>query len=709
MGINRLSGIDPGQTIFITEGEGDSWVVEQNLGHISLSPTNGKESFDPEWIKLLHGHHVILLWDCDGEGRDAVSQKVLPAFRTPVRNGDIPSVKVVWLFDDPNNKDMKDATDYFAKAGGTAQQLLKMIENQKPLSDEDFDNASEPNDDIEEDEWKISKQFFPRPSDFPWDVLPPSIANSLQQLGRSHATSPISIPGAAIVILASVLGTCISISPKKSWEEPLIFWIGDNRPSGAGKTSSARALFGPLYKAQKMANEEYLKKCEEEQAKKPKDRQPVKRARGYFVTDLTIEGLRNDISSNGGIVAILDELSSFISAQNQYKSKGGSDREAWLCLHDGKPARIVRAKETYYINGARVSLFGGIQPKIWQQCFGGDDGVYLDDGTIYRFLVTYEGEKYFPLTNESWDDHNRLAWEETLINAMNWADRRSTLEDSSRFTMKLDREAREYFFKWRNDLHKSKLEFPEQIKGFIPKINGYALRLTGILHCFDRFSNGLYPEERLSLSEIQKGIALVSFYMSHIIDATKALFNSSATPSETDIVTIHLAKTLESLRNDVDSGKLAIGHIFDKYNEGCDPVLKMSSPRSIGALIRRCGLNIAPGKHDANGKRRVICLAWDKETQDFINKSLQSLQSLQTDQKQTVRGGDKPKRKSPKSSPSEKTSSSMETRETSNNQTLHNEAPMDKGFGDNGDIGDNPITENDKKCNESTEWEEVTI
>ena len=51
------------------------------------------------------------------------------------------------------------------------------------------------------------------------------------------------------------------------------------------------------------------------------------------MSDLTLEGLRDDLvnSPHGGLVVIQDEISAFISGQNQYKSKG-TDREAWLAL-----------------------------------------------------------------------------------------------------------------------------------------------------------------------------------------------------------------------------------------------------------------------------------------------------------------------------------------------------------------------------------------
>ena len=136
----------------------------------------------------------------------------------------------------------------------------------------------------------------------------------------------------------------------------------DIRSSGTGKTPAARALCWVLYQAQKKADEEwaeanmkFLMLSKKERKEQGIDIPP--RPRGYFATDLTLEGLREDLQGHGGQVIVLDELSSFISAQNQYKAKG-NDREAWLCLHDGNPARVVRTGKSITINKSRVSIFG---------------------------------------------------------------------------------------------------------------------------------------------------------------------------------------------------------------------------------------------------------------------------------------------------------------------------------------------------------------
>lgn len=70
--------------------------------------------------------------------------------------------------------------------------------------------------------WDFASQMFPR-IPFPWEVLPGDLADSLQLLGRACATSSCALPGAAFCLMGSVIGRALAVSPKESWEAPLIF------------------------------------------------------------------------------------------------------------------------------------------------------------------------------------------------------------------------------------------------------------------------------------------------------------------------------------------------------------------------------------------------------------------------------------------------------------------------------------------------------
>ena len=548
----------------------------------------------------------------------------------------------------------------------------------------------EPQNGTTETPFENAKKLYPRGS-FPWSVLPESITKSLQQLARSCATSPTSLPGAAIAIFASTIGNTVNVYPKRSWREPLIFWVGDIRPSGEGKTAPPRALMHVLYVAQKRANDDYKLKLDAWDLLPKRDRgNPPDKPRGYYVTDLTLEGLRADHSGHGGKVCVLDELSAFLTSQNQYKKKG-SDRESWLCLHDGNPARIVRAKETLTLEGCRISVFGGIQPGIWQKIFSENDGIHLLDGTIYRFLPTYEGSAFYPLTKESWSDDNRRAWEYLIRDALSWAD--SQKEPQSLF---LSEGAQNVFFRWRNDLFQMKNELPAQVQGFIPKLVGYALRFAGIFYLMHRFCQDQETGPVISRDYIEKGIRASEFYLGHIICAMEALAGDAPIPLELTEQIVHLARTLEGLRPEVDSGRLAVGYIQEKFNKSCKPEQRIRTARGMGALIRHCKLTIPGGTFNANGKESVKCLQWDEKTNSFLETCLQSLQSLQSESYQGLQGGDIKKRDVSNVSRQNTYDSQVETLETLKNQCLQAKTRASTTKRDIGDIGDEFSKKNKK-------------
>jgi hypothetical protein len=502
--------------------------------------------------------------------------------------------------------------------------------------------AKEPEDSESIDVAKL----YPR-GPFPWTVLPGDIARCLKQLARSCATSSTSLPGAAMAIFSSLIGTVLSVCPKASWHEPLIFWFMDIRNSGTGKTPAARMLCKVLYAAQKKADDAHTEAVMEYMNLTPKERREQKldappRPRGYFATDLTLEGLREDLQGHGGQVIVLDELSSFISAQNQYKAKG-NDREAWLCLHDGNPARVVRAGKSITIQKSRVSIFGGIQPTIWRESFTGEDGsIFQFDGTIFRFLPVYEGEGFHPLTAEAWSDENRDAWEEVLSMAMDWGNRKHEADENH--NLLLTEGAKEIFLDWANELHTIKPDLPAQVRGFVPKLIGSVLRFAGVLYLLDVFSRGEMPGNMLGPVDIRKGIKVSEFYLGHILDAMKALASEDAElPFEKTDRVVHLAKTLESLRGDVDNGLLAVGFIHEHFNKTCSKELSVKTFQLMGSILRQSGLTVPRVKKHANGKHGVICLKWDEKTESLLKSCPLYPHCPQDEENQRVKGEDKKK------------------------------------------------------------------
>ena len=557
-------------------------------------------------------------------------------------------------------------------------------------------------------DWTTATELFP-PVMFPWEVLPPRVADSLNQLARACASSSASLPGAAFCLLASALGRSISVSPKDGWSEPLIFWHADIRPSGAGKTPAARELANVLHLAQAKEHSRWKRETDEHRGLSKRERggQPEpNRARGFYVTDLTLEGLRDDLEDHptGGIVVVQDELSAFISSQNQYKSRG-NDREAWLALWDGRSARIVRKDHSVYLSGGRVSLFGGIQPGVFNRVFSkGEDGLYLVDGTVFRFLLTCEGHSYYELTAEAWTDENRAVWDRILERALYWSG--THLEDAA-IRQILNTDARSCFLDWRNEREGLILDLPEQLRGFLPKIYSYALRLAGVIHCLSRFAAGDEPDTILSRTDIERGTRVAEFYLGQTVGALQVLEDSSHQPDTLDERTLRLARILDSLRGEVESGRLAVGYVWERFNAGIPEQQRFKTSKAMGAFLRSVGLTISNSLHDANRKLRARCLLWDEKTNSFMKASLERLGSLETVIQQEFAERDVENATSRKSRLHPEDSRRGETSETLKNQCLGSESLTETHLGDFRDFRD--VVSDKEKKSTSHEPAEVEV
>lgn len=136
----RLYGVgelqkDNRSQVIQCEGEWDRLVLQQE-SFLAVTSTHGCSVFRPEWVKHFQGRDVVVIYDCDSEGKAAVNNIVLKAFREAVTSGKVKSIKVIDL---PlrGEKDDKDVTDYFHKRGFTASDLQRLIDETPAHSYED--------------------------------------------------------------------------------------------------------------------------------------------------------------------------------------------------------------------------------------------------------------------------------------------------------------------------------------------------------------------------------------------------------------------------------------------------------------------------------------------------------------------------------------------------------------------------------------------
>jgi len=112
--------------VVICEGEFDAIVLCQN-GFLAVSGTAGASTWKKAWSPSFKGKDVVLCYDSDDAGRKGasrVAQELLPIAS---------SVKSIDLFGSEATKDRKDATDFFVKAGKTAEDFQRMVDSADPV------------------------------------------------------------------------------------------------------------------------------------------------------------------------------------------------------------------------------------------------------------------------------------------------------------------------------------------------------------------------------------------------------------------------------------------------------------------------------------------------------------------------------------------------------------------------------------------------
>ena len=413
----------------------------------------------------------------------------------------------------------------------------------------------------------LARHYYPRKT-FPWHTLPGDLERSLKNLAVAVAGSANPLPGYIFCLIGSALGSTICVEAKESWVEPLIFWHFDIRDPGEGKTAPMWLLADNLKKLQASEYERYeqelthYEKLSEQERKN--ERQPAP-PRGYYVSNATIEGLYTDLSNHptGGLIMLLNEISSLLTAQGQYKGGKGSDRESWLELWDGSPVRTVRSGGSGFIKDARVQVVGGTQPGTFSKIFNSEGGIYLSDGTVFRGLYTYEPTGHFEVTDETWKAEERAPWERVYKTALKWAESRNR----ETLPLRLSPAAWQLFKTWRNECDIAKLKLPLMLRGFIPKSFSYILQIAGALHCLESFSTNSAPSENINDATLRAGIDLMEFYLGQAVDAVRLLSDGeTAPPVEMSERTSLLARTFEGLRNQTDNGRLAVGFIQEQFN-----------------------------------------------------------------------------------------------------------------------------------------------
>ena len=329
-----------------------------------------------------------------------------------------------------------------------AEQLLKILENGEAISLEGLEGAElirgsngdahSLSDQTEaSSSWpKLQLKESPTALSFPVEVFPQPLQTYCREVAEA-TLAPLDFVGVSMLVTAGAAnGQSVNIEVKSGWNEAPSLNGVLVAPPGSVKTPVIRQVVKPLNAIDRnLRNKSALARKKWEAAKKtrgnakkanPKvdycaalDEEPTEPElpaevnsipemgageeppqHRAIVRDITRESLAVILQDNPrGLLCDPDEAAGWIASFNEYKGKGGADRQFWLSIWSGTAVSVDRrgGREAFYVPYPFVAVLGGLPPDMLGVL---SDERGRDDGLLDRILFAFPEE--FP--EQSWTD-----------------------------------------------------------------------------------------------------------------------------------------------------------------------------------------------------------------------------------------------------------------------------------------------------------------
>lgn len=340
------------------------------------------------------------------------------------------------------------------------------------------------------------------PSDFP--ALLHDLAVPLAK-AAGHDVGAYLMAGLAAGAAATNDALRLLIDPDTSWFESARLWVLLLGSPGAAKTPAIRAAMAPLFDLHRQLVEQHAATVAalDDDAEKP----PTP---AVFTNDPTTEALSDVLVANPrGVIAVFEELDSWIGAHDAYRGGVGSkDRGEWLRIFDGGPHQVHRVKRgSVFVPNWGVSILGATTPAALRRHARG----LPPDGLIQRFLPVLVRPMAAPTAT--------LGERETIEPCRRrLAERMLELYHAPTGVVRLAPDAARMFAERRDQLRgevEAVAAFSEPFAGHVAKHAGLIARVALTMHAV---TNGAAARETLLDAETMRGaISLVRKLTRHAL------------------------------------------------------------------------------------------------------------------------------------------------------------------------------------------------
>jgi len=455
---------------------------------------------------------------------------------------------------------------------------------------------------------------------FPLEVLPAYFRELIDKFSKSLQCPSEFMAMNFLTVASGAAGNTVKLAIKESWQTAPFIWLGIIDVTGSGKSHPIDAAMKPLHRLQAVDAVRFdreMVKYKQQVSGKLKDKnnskppaEPIK-LRDYYSNNFTIESLIPMFkTSSRGIVIHADELAGLLKSLGQYKNGKGADNELFLSLFNCGPLKVNRKSGCEFCRESGAAVIGGIQPEVFSQVFKDKEH---ESGMVYRFLPMLLNAPSPKFSEDDLSKEDEGIWS----NLIDWMYAIPALIDPAtgfiiKNTFIVEREGKELWIEFHNNLTELQETMPNRFKGYIPKLITYSLKFMAVLHLLKCYQKG-----KLSLtvkeSTVRGAIALTRYFAGQAmllatgLSKERELFASGASEDEEALYTDTFQQALISLKDEVKNGKLFLIRIREKVNELLPPTLAPISDQDkrLGAWLRKRKLKVK----ESTGRRTAVI--WD--------------------------------------------------------------------------------------------------
>lgn len=231
--------------------------------------------------------------------------------------------------------------------------------------------------------------------------------------------------------------------------------------------------------------------------------------REYWVNRGTTEGITRHLEHSPKAMVYIDEVSTVINAMDRYAAggKGSGDREFWLMLWNGGPAKNSLAGKTITIDNASAVICGGTTPTAMRQAAGNK---LQSDGFLQRTLLCMVPNKRNGTDSEP--DNSAYAQYDAMLDYI--------INMPGNATLKFSHEAQEVYNKFCEEIDRRiQVEDNEPLQAHLGKWAGLFPRIALVYSIIEAAHNKQWLKDGHTVSaDIGEQVRsfLMDFQMSHI-------------------------------------------------------------------------------------------------------------------------------------------------------------------------------------------------